>query len=74
MAYRKNSTLPKGVRGALPPGAQTVYRKAFNNAEKQYKDPAKRTRGGDLAEVCSRVAWSAVKREYRKEGEKWVKA
>ncbi len=42
MPYKSNKTLPKIVRDNLPKGAQTIFRKAYNNAYKQYKDPKKR--------------------------------
>ena len=42
---------------------------------KNIKDPDKR-RGGkkqSAEEVAHKVAWAAVKKEYEKDGEKWVK-
>jgi cation transport regulator len=73
MPYRTNKGLPANVRKNLPQGAQTIYRKAFNNAFKQYKEPSKR-RGTTSREVTShKVAWNAVKREYAKKGDKWVR-
>ncbi|MBD3310478.1 cation transport regulator ChaB [Candidatus Woesearchaeota archaeon] len=74
MPYSKNSELPKRVRDNLPKGAQTIYRKAYNNAHKQYKDPKKRRGKASLTEVCNKVAWSAVKKEYKKKGDNWVKS
>ena len=57
MPYSTNKELPDSVRKNLPQGAQTIFRKAFNNAFKQYKG----------AEVrCFRVAWAAVKKVYKK--------
>lgn len=61
MPYKRNSELPAGVRG-LPDGAQTIYRKAFNAALEQYGDE----------ETAARVAWAAVKKKYRKDGDAWV--
>lgn len=50
----------------LPPHAQEIYREAFNHAWQEYAgDP----RG---EEVPHRVAWAAVKRQYRKLGDTWV--
>jgi cation transport regulator len=64
--YDHNAGLPKSVRDHLPEHAQTIYREAFNNAWLQYAhDPAHE-------EIAHRVAWRAVKRKYRKEGERWV--
>ena len=48
------------MRDHLPDHAQTIYREAFNHAWVQYaRDPAHE-------EIAHRVAWSAVKRKYRK--------
>jgi cation transport regulator len=58
----------------LPSHAQKVYSKAHKNALKQYASPSKR-RGGksqSKEQVAHRVAWSAVKKEYKKKGDKWV--
>jgi len=58
----------------LPSHAQEIYKKAHKNAIKQYKSPSKR-RGGarqSREQVAHKVAWSAVKREYEKEGDRWV--
>ena len=63
MPYSSNDDLPKKVKDNLPKGAQTIYRKAYNSAYEQY----------DSAETRSKVAWSAVKKEYKKKGDKWVK-
>jgi cation transport regulator len=58
----------------LPSHAQEIYKKAHKNALKQYKSPSKR-RGGkqqSREQVAHKVAWSAVKKEYKKKGDKWV--
>ena len=74
MPYKTNKNLPKSIRDNLPEEAQTIFRKVFNNSEKQYKDPKKRRGNVSLDEVCMKVAWAAVKREYEKKGDKWVKS
>lgn len=59
----------------LPEHAQHIFKKAHSSAVKEYKDPNKR-RGGakeDVEEVAHKVAWAAVKKEYKKNGDKWVK-
>jgi len=61
----------------LPPHAQEIFKKAHSSALEQYKDPDKR-RGGkqeSKEEVAHKVAWSAVKKKYKKDNEddKWVK-
>jgi cation transport regulator len=64
--YDHNAELPKPVRDHLPEHAQTIYREAFNHAWQQYAgDP-------EHKEIAHRVAWSAVKRKYRKAGDRWV--
>jgi cation transport regulator len=58
----------------LPSHAQKIYTKAHKNALKQYSSPSKR-RGGkrqSKEQVAHKVAWSAVKKEYKKKGDKWV--
>jgi cation transport regulator len=58
----------------LPSHAQEIYKKAHKNALKQYRSPSKR-RGGkqqSREQVAHKVAWSAVKKEYKKKGDKWV--
>ena len=58
----------------LPSHAQKIYREAHKNAVKQYSNPSKR-RGGkqqSKEQIVHKVAWSAVKKEYKKKGEKWV--
>lgn len=59
----------------LPSHAREIYKKAHKNALKQYKSPSKR-RGGksqSREQVAHKVAWSAVKKEYKKEGDRWEK-
>ena len=58
----------------LPSHAQKIYTKAHKNALKQYTSPSKR-RGGkrqSKEQLAHKVAWSAVKKEYKKKGDKWV--
>jgi cation transport regulator len=59
----------------LPEHAQHIFKKAHASAVKEYQDPNKR-RGGkeeSTEEVAHKVAWAAVKKEYTKENDKWVK-
>ncbi|HZW61466.1 MAG TPA: ChaB family protein [Candidatus Babeliales bacterium] len=63
MPYKNNNDLPAGVRNHLPDHAQSIYRKAFNNAIDEYGDDDAR---------AARVAWGAVKKEYAKKGTQWV--
>jgi cation transport regulator len=64
--YNANSDLPQSVREHLPDHAQTIYREAFNHAWQQY------VRVSADEAIAHRVAWSAVKRKYRKAGDRWV--
>ena len=61
----------------LPSHAQEIFKEAHSSALEQYKDPDKR-RGGkkeSKEEVAHKVAWSAVKKKYKKdkEDDTWVK-
>jgi len=74
MPYKTSKELPERVRKNLPAGAQTIFRKAYNNAWEQYKDPKERRRGASREETANRVAWAAVKQVYMKNTSgKWVK-
>jgi cation transport regulator len=65
--YATTSELPPTVR-RLPPHAQEIFLEAFNSAWQSYAD-----RGAhDQEEIAFRVAWAAVKKRYRKQGETWV--
>ncbi len=67
MPYESIEDLPDPVREHLPPHAQEIYRGAFNNAWERYAD-----RGAEREETAHRIAWAAVKRQYRKMGGEWV--
>jgi cation transport regulator len=60
---------------SLPEHAQHIYKKAHASALEQYQRPEKR-RGGksqSAEQVAHKAAWAAVKREYKKKGNEWVK-
>ena len=63
MPYHQNADLPAGVRDHLPARAQTIFRKAFNHAYHEYPHE----------ETVFKIAWSAVKKGYKKKGDSWVK-
>ena len=64
MPYSSNSDLPDSIKNHLPEHAQSIFRKAFNNALEQYGNE----------QQAFRVAWAAVKKEYRKDKQgQWVK-
>jgi cation transport regulator len=73
MPYDSDSELPDNVRDNLPSHAQEIYRKAFNSAWDEYRKPEDRRGDAGREETAHKVAWAAVKKEYHKEGEKWVK-
>ena len=61
----------------LPSHAQEIFKEAHSSALEQYKDPDKR-RGGkkdSVEEIAHKVAWSAVKKKYKKDNrdDKWAK-
>jgi len=68
------SARTRKVIDALPLHAQEIYGKAHKNALKQYATPSKRRAGKSQSkeQVAHKVAWSAVKKEYKKKGDKWV--
>lgn len=67
MPYNRNADLPTAIREALPAPAQDIYRAAFNHAFAAHRgDPRQE-------EAAHRIAWSAVKRSYVKEGDVWVR-
>jgi cation transport regulator len=68
LPYASVEDLPAPVQSHLPLHAQEIYLSAFNNAWTEYEN-----RGPALRESTShRVAWAAVKRKYRKSGERWI--
>ncbi|HEX6796446.1 MAG TPA: ChaB family protein [Ktedonobacterales bacterium] len=67
MPYNSTAALPASVRDHLPPHAQQIFLKAFNSAWDEYAKPAKREGTESQEEAAFRVAWTAVKHEYRKD-------
>lgn len=72
MPYDKLSELPDSVKNNLPKHAQEIYKEAYNNAWDEYADPEERRGNESREETAHKVAWSAVKKKYVKEGKKWV--
>lgn len=66
MPYTSISELPESVRAHLPTNAQKIYQEAFNNAWHEYASR------DDREATAHKVAWSAVKQVYRKQGDQWV--
>jgi cation transport regulator len=72
MPYRGIDDLPQQIRAHLPPPAQEIYLRAFNNAWQQYASPLRRRPGSSQEQTAHRVAWAAVKRQYLKIGDQWT--
>lgn len=67
MPFATTAELPPAIR-RLPPHAQEIFLGAFNSAWQSYAE-----RGAhEQEEIAFRVAWAAVKKRYRKQGESWV--
>jgi cation transport regulator len=62
--YRTVSELPKGVKSSLPKHAQEIYKSTFNSAHEE-QDHDK--------QAAHKIAWSAVKQSYEKQGGNWHK-
>lgn len=73
MPYDSNDKLPESVKDNLPQHAQTIYRKAFNDAWDEYKSSEDRRGNASREETAHRVAWAAVKQKYEKDDGKWRK-
>lgn len=73
MPYQSIQELPDSVRDNLPKHAQDIYKEAYNSAWEQYADPDERRGDASREETAHRVAWSAVKSEYEKQNDRWVK-
>jgi len=67
MPYKTIADLPEAVRHHLPKHAQEIYMEVYNNAWDQYAERK------DHEAVAHKVAWSAVKKQYKKQGDKWIK-
>jgi cation transport regulator len=72
---KRLSVITKKQIDSLPEHAQHIYKKVHASAIDQYKNPEKR-RGGKRQspeEVAHKAAWAAVKKQYKKKGNEWVK-
>ena len=67
MPYREIADLPDSVKHHLPRHAQEIYLAAFNNAWEEYASRA------DQEILAHKVAWAAVKKQYKKTGKEWVR-
>lgn len=73
MPYHRLTELPDSVKDHLPKHAQEIYQEAYNSAWEQYADPDKRRGDASREEVSHKVAWSAVKKKYKKKDDRWVR-
>ncbi len=75
MPYKTKSELPDSVKDNLPDHAQEIYKEAYNSAWDQYDKPEERRGDASREETAHKVAWAAVKREYKKDNKsgKWTK-
>jgi cation transport regulator len=73
MPYKTIADLPEQVSENLPEHAQEIYKEAFNSAWDEYKDPAERRGDASREETAHKIAWSAVKQQYEKQNDRWVK-
>lgn len=73
MPYNRLAELPDSVKDHLPKHAQEIYQEAYNGAWEQYADPDKRRGDASREEVSHKVAWSAVKKKYKKKDDRWVR-
>ena len=71
MPYKTLAELPESVKNHLPRHAQEIYKSSFNKAWDEYKDPSSRFANSSREETAHRVAWAAVKKKYKKEGDTW---
>lgn len=71
MPYDRIADLPDSVRDHLPKHAQDIYKEAFNSAWDQYDEPEERRGDASREETSHKVAWSAVKQSYEKDGDRW---
>lgn len=73
MPYDKLSELPDSVKNSLPKHGKEIYKEAYNNAWDEYLDPDDRKGDASREETAHKVAWSAVKKKYKKRGDQWVR-
>jgi cation transport regulator len=73
MPYKTLGDLSDNVTNVLPKHAQEIYRAAFNNAWDEYKDPDERRGHESREEAAHKVAWAAVKKEYEKVDDEWMR-
>jgi cation transport regulator len=73
MPYEATTDLPEQIRDNLPKHAQEIYKEAFNSAWDKYEDPSERRGNSSREETAHKIAWAAVKQQYEKQDDRWVK-
>ena len=66
MPYAHQDDLPESIKKHLPEHAQHIYMSAFNHAWEEYANVKKRRTPESREQIAHKVAWSAVKKKYRK--------
>jgi cation transport regulator len=66
MPYTRKRDLPRQAKNVLPSRAQEIYKDAYNSAFDTYRTRSKRRGSESQEEAASKVAWSAVKKKYKK--------
>ena len=70
MPYSSVAELPTGVKSSLPKHAQDIYKAAFNSAWDDHPEASRE----EKEQIAHRIAWSAVKRKYERDGSgRWIK-
>ena len=72
MPYATNTDLLDRIRLHLPERAQDIFWEAFNCAWDCYAASQKRYFSGTRETAAIRVAWTTVKRLYKKNGGIWI--
>jgi cation transport regulator ChaB len=72
MPYKRKTDLPKQLK-ILPSEAKDIYLRTFNKAEKFYekKEILKKSESTEI--TAAKVAWKAVKLQFKKVKDKWLK-
>lgn len=71
MPYYDIGDLPLKVRKYLPKKAQELYRKSYNKVWDLFEDPKNLPETLSRVEAAAILAWSAVKKRYKKGKKMW---
>jgi cation transport regulator len=67
MPRQQTNELPVSVREYLPAHAQEIFLAAYNSAWDEYVQSDNHRGGESREDAAFKVAWAAVKREYKKD-------